>query len=160
MPQKLLNIRRPTLRFLLLYGLGLGSLLSLMAWAKYRFVVLDHALELYVLLIAGVFVSVGIWVGLRWSAPAVLPQPVGLSGSSPASPSEPDQQVVAQLGISARELDVLVQLAKGLSNDEIASHLFVSTNTVKTHLGNLYTKLDVKRRTQAVDKARSLGLLP
>ncbi|RYF74645.1 MAG: LuxR family transcriptional regulator [Cytophagaceae bacterium] len=153
---------KPTkLRFLLLYGLAIGVLLSLMAWSKYRFMVIDHAMEVYVLLVAAVFVGVGIWVGLRWSAPPKL-----ASANVPEQPQkatiislESDPYLVDKLGISNRELDVLIQLAKGLSNEEIANQLFVSTNTVKTHLGNLYTKLDVKRRTQAIDKARALGLL-
>lgn len=144
-------------QFLLLYGLALGSLMSLMAWSNYRFMVIDHATELYLLLIAGIFVSVGIWVGLRWSAPTVIEKTVLVS--VPTVSPEPNQQVLDQLGISPREWAVLVQLAKGQSNDEIASTLFVSTNTVKTHLANLYSKLAVKRRTQAIEKARGLGLI-
>ncbi|MEZ0485975.1 response regulator transcription factor [Fibrella aquatica] len=148
------------LRFLLLYGLAIGVLLCLMAWSKYRFMIIDHAVEAYVLLVAAVFVGVGIWVGLRWSAPS-KPEVTNVPGppASPATAHQRDTHVLEQLGISNRELDVLIQLAKGLSNEEIADQLFVSTNTVKTHLGNLYTKLDVKRRTQAIDKARSLGLI-
>lgn len=145
--------------FLLLYGLALGSLLSLMAWSNYRFMVIDHATELYLLLIAGVFVSVGVWVGLRWSAPKIIEKTVLVSVPIPAALNEHNQHVSDRLGISPRELAVLVQLSRGLSNDEIASQLFVSTNTVKTHLANLYTKLDVKRRTQAIEKARTLGLV-
>ncbi len=152
-------LKQTKVRFLLLYGLALGSLVSLMAWSKYRFMVIDHATELYVLLIAIVFVAVGIWIGLRWSAPPVRPkmvsEPIPALSVSPL----PDQQVLERLGISSRELEVLIHLSKGLSNDEIASQLFVSTNTIKTHLGNLYTKLDVKRRTQAIEKARLLGLI-
>ncbi|MCY7358910.1 MAG: LuxR C-terminal-related transcriptional regulator [Rudanella sp.] len=156
MTQKLTKIQ-----FLLLYGLALGSLLllSLMAWSNYRFMVIDHATELYLLLIAGVFVSVGIWVGLRWSAPTIIEKMVLVPMPTSAVSPEPNQQVLEHLGISPRELAVLVQLSKGLSNDEIAGQLFVSTNTVKTHLANLYTKLDVKRRTQGVEKARVLGLV-
>ncbi|CCH55337.1 LuxR family transcriptional regulator, maltose regulon positive regulatory protein [Fibrisoma limi BUZ 3] len=144
-------------RMVLLYGLALGVLLSVMAWSRYRFMVIDHALEAYVLLVAILFVGVGIWVGLRWSAPVIVEKTVVVS--VPVVPLQPAPQVLAQLGISSRELEVLDQLAQGCSNEEIASHLFVSTNTVKTHLSNLYAKLDVKRRTQAVDKARSLGLI-
>ncbi len=151
---------KPTkVRFLLLYGLALGSLVSLMAWSKYRFMVIDHATELYVLLIAIVFVTVGIWIGLRWSAPPVRPETGSEPIPAPSVSPLPDQQVLERLGISSRELEVLIHLSKGLSNDEIASQLFVSTNTIKTHLGNLYTKLDVKRRTQAIEKARLLGVI-
>ncbi|CCH00446.1 transcriptional regulator, LuxR family protein [Fibrella aestuarina BUZ 2] len=129
------------IRHVLVYGLALGSLVSLMVWSEYRLLVIGHVVELYLLLVAVVFALVGIWLGLRWSSPTY-----------PAPPSyhpapQPDPQVISQLGISSRELDVLVQLAQGLSNDEIADRLFVSPNTVKTHLANLYVKLDVKRRT-------------
>ncbi|RIV18506.1 DNA-binding response regulator [Fibrisoma montanum] len=144
-------------RMVLLYGLALGCLLSVMAWSRYRFMVIDHALEAYVLLVAVLFVGVGIWVGLRWSAPVVVEKTV--VRPAPVVPLQPAPEALEQLGISSRELEVLIQLAQGYSNEEIASHLFVSTNTVKTHLSNLYAKLDVKRRTQAVDKARSLGLI-
>lgn len=147
------------IRHLLLYGLILGTLLSLMTWSQYRFMVIDHAVELYILMIALVFVGVGIWAGLRWSAPRVVERTILVPLSPSADSPGPNQQVIDQLGISPRELDVLVHLARGLSNEEIAERLFVSTNTVKTHLGNLYAKLDVKRRTQAVEKARALGLL-
>jgi len=145
----------------LLYGLALGSLLSQMTWSNYRFMVIDHVTELYILLIAGVFVSVGIWVGLRWSAPAVMEKTVlvPVPTSPPVLAQATNQQALDNLGISPREWEVLVELSKGLSNDEIAGQLFVSTNTVKTHLANLYTKLAVKRRTQAVEKARTLGLV-
>lgn len=148
---------RAKFQFLLLYGLALGSLISLMTWSKYRFMVIDHALDLYILLTAVVFVAVGVWVGLRWSAPRVMERIVEVPIQNPVS--KPSLEVAARLGISTRELDVLEHVAKGMTNDEIASHLFVSINTVKTHLGNLYVKLDVKRRTQAVEKARSIGLI-
>jgi DNA-binding CsgD family transcriptional regulator len=148
------------IRHLLLYGLILGALLSLMTWSQYRFMVIDHAVELYILLIALLFVAVGIWVGLRWSIPRMIERTVLVPINPSTDAPKPNEQVLEQIGISPRELDVLVHLARGLSNEEIAERLFVSTNTVKTHLGNLYAKLDVKRRTQAVEKARSLGLLP
>jgi len=166
---------------LLGYGLVLGGLLSLMAWLKYRFLVANHATEIYVLLIALLFAAVGIWVGLRFSAPtnavdtaSVDTAPVDTAPVDTATPevntprkvplevpplNHPQMQLLDQYGISPREWEVLAQLARGLSNEEIAEVLFVSTNTVKTHLSNLYVKLDVKRRTQAVERARNAGLL-
>jgi len=141
------------------YGLALGGLLALMSWANYRFLIADHAIEVYVLLIAGLFTALGIWAGLRWSAPrTVVLQPTAAVSAEPAPP-RPRQEVLDFYGISPREWEVLVCLAQGLSNDEIAQKLFVSANTVKTHLGNVYGKLAVSRRTQAIDKARTLGLL-
>lgn len=152
---------------ILLYGFVLGGLLALMSWAKYRLLIADHATEVYVLLVAVLFTAVGIWAGLRWTAPAwVAPrQPEPLPGTVlseppvPFSPHQPAAERLAQLGISAREGEVLACLAQGLTNEEIAGKLFVSTNTVKTHLVNLYGKLGVSRRTQAIEKARGLGLL-
>lgn len=147
------------IRFLLLYGLTLGSLSSLMMWSKYYFLVIDHAIELYILLIAVVFVLVGVWIGLRWSAPLVIEKTTLVPVHDPSLMHPSVQEELDRLGISSRELEVLTQLSRGLSNEEIADRLFVSTNTVKTHLANLYAKLDVKRRTQAVEKARTLGLI-
>jgi len=64
-----------------------------------------------------------------------------------------------RLGISKRELEVLELMSAGLSNSEIANKLFVSENTVKTHVTRIFDKLDVRRRTQAVDKAKKLSLV-
>ncbi|MCY7350862.1 MAG: response regulator transcription factor [Cytophagaceae bacterium] len=148
------------LRTFLAYGLSLGSLLALMTWAKYRLLVADHATELYVLLVAVLFISVGIWAGLRWSAPRIVP--ICPTPEVPIQQTQPHpsrQKLLERHGISPREWEVLVCLAQGLSNEEIAQKLFVSANTVKTHLGNVYSKLNVSRRTQAIEKARTLGLL-
>jgi DNA-binding CsgD family transcriptional regulator len=156
---------RKTLSYGLLYGLALGLLSVLMYWGRYRLLVLDHAQELYSLLIGVIFVIVGAWLGKKLSKPKTIIQKefviqeVQVRASPlPASPLDA-QSALALTDISQREFDVLQLLSKGLSNEEIAARLFVSQNTVKTHLSNLYFKLDVKRRTQAVDKARSIGLL-
>lgn len=148
----------------LMYGLGLGLLSVLMVWGQYKFVVLDHATELYTLLIGVIFVVVGAWAGTKLTKPKTIVQrevvikevPVA---AAPAISQADVQTAVTIAGISTRELEVLQLLARGMSNEEIAGQLFVSQNTVKTHLSNLYFKLEVKRRTQAVDKARSLGLI-
>jgi len=71
-----------------------------------------------------------------------------------------DQSLVSQLELSKRELEILNLLAQGHSNQEIAAKLFVSLSTVKTHIQNLFEKLDVKRRIQAVEKAKRLRLIP
>jgi ATP/maltotriose-dependent transcriptional regulator MalT len=70
-----------------------------------------------------------------------------------------NEALLAQTGISKREYEVLELMAQGLSNQEIAEKLFVSLNTVKTHTSNLFVKLDAKRRTQAIQKAKELGLI-
>jgi NarL family two-component system response regulator LiaR len=145
-----------------LYGLVLALLAGLMTWAKYRFLLVDHVYEIYGLIIAVVFVGLGIWMGLRLSRPkTIVKQEVVvkevLVPTEVTSP--PDPRMLQELNVSERELEVLQCLARGLSNEEIAGQLFISLNTVKTHLSNLYFKLDVKRRTQAVEKARSLGII-
>ncbi|RYG48810.1 MAG: LuxR family transcriptional regulator [Chitinophagaceae bacterium] len=145
-----------------LYGFVLALLAGLMTWAKYRFLLVEHVFEIYGLIIAVVFVGLGIWMGLRLSRPKTIVKheivvkevQVPVAVSSPADPG-----VLQELNVSERELEVLQCLARGLSNEEIASQLFISLNTVKTHLSNLYFKLEVKRRTQAVEKARSLGII-
>jgi DNA-binding CsgD family transcriptional regulator len=145
-----------------LYGLTLALLAGLMTWAKYRFLLMDHVFEIYGLIIAVVFVGVGIWMGLKLSRPKTIVEEkiVIREIEVPVVPTvTADPKALQQLGISDREFEVLQCLAQGLSNEEIATRLFISLNTVKTHLSNLYFKLDVKRRTQAVEKARSMGLI-
>lgn len=148
--------------FITLYGLVLALLAGLMTWARYRFLLVDHVFEIYGLIIAVVFVGLGIWMGLRLSRPntIVKHEIVVKEVRVPAlAPMPVDPKVLQDLNISERELEVLRCLAQGLSNEGIATQLFISLNTVKTHLSNLYFKLEVKRRTQAVEKARSLGII-
>jgi DNA-binding CsgD family transcriptional regulator len=151
-----------TILWFTLYALVLALLAGLMTWAKYRFLLMDHVFEIYGLIIAVVFVGVGIWMGLKLSRPkTIVKQEIVVREVLVPLPinSSPDPKVLQKLNISERELEVLQCLAQGLSNEEIASKLFISLNTVKTHLSNLYFKLEVKRRTQAVEKARTIGLI-
>jgi ATP/maltotriose-dependent transcriptional regulator MalT len=104
-------------------------------------------MEVYVALVAALFLGVGIWAGTR------------LVRGAPAVPFEPNKAAQETLGISARELEVLELLAAGRSNKEIAGRLAVSPNTVKTHVAKLYEKLEVKRRTEAILRARELGMI-
>ena len=155
---------RKTIVSVLLYGAGFGLLAVLLYWGKYRLLIVEHAFELYALLIGVVFVVVGAWLGKKLSRPKTIIEERVVIREVPALP-QPESKLFFADGvadtsdISPRERDVLLLLAKGLSNAEIAAELFVSQNTVKTHLSSLYFKLDVKRRTQAVEKARTLGLL-
>jgi DNA-binding CsgD family transcriptional regulator len=145
-----------------LYGLALALLSGLMTWAKYRFLLVDHVFEIYGLIVAVIFVGLGIWMGLRLSRPkTIVQQEIVIKEVRVAAveKSSVDRKVLQNLNVSERELEVLQCLAQGLSNEEIAAQLFISLNTVKTHLSNLYFKLDVKRRTQAVEKARTMGII-
>ena len=130
-----------------LYGVGIAVAAFGLQWLDYQHTVRLFATELYIILIAVGFTALGLWVGSRLTAPR--------------SPSEfaVNTAALAALEISVREYDVLQLLAEGLSNKEIAERLFVSVNTVKTHVARVYGKLDVSRRTQAVQKAKTLHLI-
>jgi DNA-binding CsgD family transcriptional regulator len=116
-------------------------------WLEFQFVVRTHATETYLVLIALAFMGLGIWVGVR------------LFRRPPAAPFEPNLKVRETLGISDRELEVLTRLAAGRSNKEIANELNVSPNTIKTHIAKLFAKLEAKRRTEAILRARELGII-
>ncbi len=131
----------------LLYSLAVGVTAFLLHWLEYQYAVRVFSTEIYIVLIAVLFTVLGIWVGRRLTATVA---PVSF---------ERNEKAIAYLGISDREYEVLELLAGGLSNQEIADRLFVSPNTVKTHLARLYEKLDVSRRTQAIGKARELHII-
>jgi DNA-binding CsgD family transcriptional regulator len=147
---------------ILLYGLLLGLLTGLLKWMEYRFIITTHAFEIYAGLIALLFTILGIWLGGKLIKPkkevVVVEKLVTVNVPQPAF-FEPDQAEIEKRGLSARELEVLQLVADGLSNQEIADKLFVSLNTVKTHTSNLFVKLDVGRRTQAIQKAKSLRII-
>jgi DNA-binding CsgD family transcriptional regulator len=135
------------LRIVLIYGavLALGTLG--LQWLQFQFLVRTHPAEAYLALFALGFMGLGIWVGAR------------LFRRAPQPPFEINTKAQASLGISARELEVLELLAAGRSNKEIANHLGVSPNTVKTHVARLFEKLEVRRRTEAILRARELGMI-
>lgn len=137
-----------------LYGLVLGLLLAALQFFRYRLLIMEHATEWYVGLIALLFTGVGIWAGKKLTRPKTAS--IALTD---AGRFRPKAEVLEQLGITPRELEVLELIAQGLSNREIADRLFVSLNTVKTHTSNVFSKLDAQRRTQAIQKAKLLGLL-
>ncbi|GAA4460185.1 response regulator transcription factor [Nemorincola caseinilytica] len=162
------------IRNIVIYGISLAALLLLLSWLQWRLLIIDHATDIYIGAIALLFTGLGIWLALKIMRPKketviiekeiYITQPA--ADPSPTTPSTDitnftiNEQQLQKLGISAREMDVLQLMAKGLSNQEIAERLYVSLNTIKTHSSNLFLKLDVKRRTQAVDQARKLGLIP
>ena len=141
----------------LLYGVGLALLLFIMHWLEWRFVVFDHAIDLYTVGVALVFTGLGIWLALKLARPRVVTIPVPTPAT--ATIAAPDPKSMAKLGISDRELEVLKLMAAGLSNQEIADRLYVSLNTIKTHSSRIFEKLEVRRRTQAVDTARRLRII-
>ena len=154
-------------KHLLIYGVCGGLLIVLLKLVEYRFLVIERSIEIYGGLIALFFASVGIWLGLKLTknkeTVVVKEVPVEIPIEVPVPAREPfvfNQTHLQQLGITARELEILQLIAGGLSNREIAERLFVSENTVKTHSSRLFDKLSAKRRTQAVQIAKELQLIP
>ena len=141
---------------ILLYGLVGGVLIALMKMVEYRFLVVEHSLEIYGGIVALVFAALGIWLGLKLTKTKIVVQEVPV----PVTNFVLNTARQAQLGITARELEILQHIAAGLSNREIAAKLYVSENTVKTHAGSVFEKLAAKRRTQAVQLAKEAGLIP
>ena len=143
----------------LLYGILGGLLVAALKFVEYRFLVVEHSLEMYGGLIALIFAAVGIKLGLTMTKTkeVVVVQQVPGEASRPFVRNDAK---LAELGITPRELEILQQIANGLSTREIAAALFVSESTVKTHASRLFDKLDVSRRTQAVHVGKHLGLIP
>jgi DNA-binding CsgD family transcriptional regulator len=145
----------------ILYGLSLALLLLLLKWLELRFLIIDHALEIYIGSIAVIFTALGIWLALKLTKPKIKTVLVEKElYIYTHADFILDEKELEKRGLSKREMEVLRLMAEGLSNSEIASRLFVSLNTVKTHSSNLFIKLDVKRRTQAIEKAKKLSLIP
>jgi NarL family two-component system response regulator LiaR len=151
--------RRRAVRDILLYGLTGGLLIAVLKLTEYRFLVLEHSIEIYGALVACVFAALGIWLGqtLTKKKPSVIIKEVPVLATGPFVV---DDARVRKLGITPRELEILGLIATGLSNREIAAHLFVSENTVKTHSSRLFDKLGAKRRTQAVQLGKATLLIP
>lgn len=144
---------------ILLYGSGLALMLFLLRWLELRFLVFSHETELYVAVIAILFTAFGAWLAIKLSRPeketVIIEKEVYIKHDTFIR----NESMLQQLNISRRELEVLELMAKGMSNAEIAAALFVSLNTVKTHSAKLFEKLEVNRRTQAVEKGRQLVII-
>ena len=154
-------------RHVLIFGLVGGLLIVALQYTEYRFIVIEHSVELYGALVAILFAAFGIWLGLRITRrretirETVVVREMLVPAEAPASqPFAPNAVQQQTLGITARELEILTLVARGFSNREIATQLFVSENTVKTHCARVFDKLGAARRTQAVQRGKELGLLP
>lgn len=149
-------------KHILLYGLSLAVLLFLLKWLELKFVIIDHAFQVYIGAIAVIFTALGIWLALRLARPKVQTVVVEKEVVVPTAARGfvLNEKELERLGISNRELEVLQLMAAGLSNQEIAARLFVSLSTIKTHSSRLFEKMDVKRRTQAVEMAKRLNIIP
>jgi ATP/maltotriose-dependent transcriptional regulator MalT len=145
-------------KHVILYGLLAGVLFALLRLIEYRWVIVEHSVEIYGGLIAAVFAALGVWLGLRLTRQretVVVREVVVPAG---AEFIRNDAEIEA-LGLTPRELEMLDLVAGGLSNREIAERAFVSENTVKTHLSRVFGKLGAERRTQAVRRARQLRVI-
>ena len=142
---------------LILYGICMALLLFILKWLELRFVIIDHALEVYVGAIALIFTGLGIWLAMKIVRPKVTVIEKEIYRNVPFTVNTQELEL---LNLSKRELEVLQLMAQGLSNKEIADRLFVSLSTIKTHSNNLFDKMNVERRTQAIDKAKRLGIIP
>jgi NarL family two-component system response regulator LiaR len=142
----------------LIFGLVGGVLIALLQWIEFHFLVLEHSAAIYGVLIALLFAGTGIWLGTRLLAPRE--RIVEIPAAEKRVPNlAPDHAVRERLGITRRELEILEHVARGLSNREIGEALFVSENTVKTHCSRAFDKLGARRRTEAVQRGKELGLL-
>ena len=146
-------------KHILIYGLAGGILIAALKFIEYRFLVIEHSLEIYGGLVAAVFAGVGIWLGLKLTKKEerIVIREVLVPSGQPFALNEKKLQ---ELSITPRELEILQLIAQGMSNREIAAHLFVSENTVKTHSSRLFDKLGARRRTQAVQMGQEFGLIP
>ena len=153
----------------LIFGLVGGVLVTLLQWTEFHFLVLEHSVAIYGVLIAILFAGAGIWLGTRLLAPRervvdrivdrIVDRVVEVEIPAPAPDVAADDTARERLGITRRELEILELVARGLSNREIGETLFVSENTVKTHCSRAFDKLGARRRTEAVQRSKELGLL-
>jgi len=142
-----------------LYGAIGGVLIALLKVIEYKHFVHEYPSEIYGGLIAVIFTVLGIYFGLRWTRAkeivVIREVPVRMDG-----PFVMNAEKLKEVGLTAREHEILALIAQGLSNREIGEKLFISENTIKTHSSRLFEKMQVNRRVQAVQKAKDLGLIP
>jgi len=148
-------------RHVLILGFVGGVLIAVLRWSEYKFLVIENSLEIYGAIVAIIFAGFGIWLGIKLTKPreTIVLREVLVPAEAPAS-FILNQPQLDTLGITPRELEILNLIAEGMSNREIAARLFVSENTVKTHCSRAFDKLGARRRTQAVQLGKQLGLLP
>ncbi|MEE2566555.1 response regulator transcription factor [Hyphobacterium marinum] len=136
------------IRTVLASAFVLGLAAFAMEWLDYKAFTRQFAAEIYIVIIAAIFAALGVWVGIR------------LTPRKPSEPFAVNEAALASLGLTRRERSVLECLAAGQTYKEIARSLGVTPNTVKTHISNLFSKMGVERRGEAVNLARDLRILP
>jgi NarL family two-component system response regulator LiaR len=148
-------------RHTVLYGLLMALLILGLKLLQWKFLIVDHSLDIYVGLIAVFFTALGIWLALQLAKPRIETVVIRREATVPA-PGHfvVDETELKKLNLTTREHAVLELLAKGYSNSGIASELFLSLSTVKTHVSNVLLKMDVKSRAQAIEKSKRLKITP
>lgn len=146
-------------RSILVYAFSLAVLVFMLKWMQYKYLIVDYSIDIYVGLIALFFTAFGIWIATQLSNFYQAPANVS-ELKEPIAHIAIDVKLLEKYNFTNREYEVLQQISKGYSNSEIAENLFLSLSTIKTHASNLYSKLEVKRRTQAIEKAKRLKILP
>jgi DNA-binding CsgD family transcriptional regulator len=139
------------------YGLAMALLMVALRWFQFRFFLFDHSTEIYFGVVAVLFTSLGMWIAHNLSNTQLTKPQLTLSVSE--MKTEVSQEAIDAAGLSRRELEILQMMATGMSNQEIADALFISLSTVKSHVSSVFTKLDVVRRTQAIEKAKTLKII-
>lgn len=147
-------------RHIILYGLILAILVFVLKWLQWKFLIVDNALDIYIGLIAVFFTILGVWVATQLARPRVEKVIVEKEVFVPLPEDfTVNKAELEKLNLTNREYEVLQLITKGYSNADIADHLFLSLSTVKTHVSNIFVKLEVKSRTQAIEKAKRLRIV-
>ena len=148
-------------RHIWIYAICSAVLVFILKWLQWKFLIADNSIDIYAGLIAIFFTALGIWIAFQLARrkiqTIVIEKEVFITG--PAEFERNDAEV-SRMELTARELEVLEGMCAGKSNGEIASALFLSVSTIKTHASNLFFKLEVKSRTQAIEKAKRLRIMP
>lgn len=148
-----------TFRHILIYSTSLALLVFVLKWLQWKFLIVDNSIDIYIGLIALFFTLLGIWIAQQLTKTKTEKVVVEKKVFVPAEKIQIDEDAIKALNLSPREYEVLQLMAKGHSNADIAGQLYLTLSTIKTHVSNLYVKMNVKRRTQAIEKAKNLRII-
>lgn len=156
-PKKTMTYFRD-IRSVILYGLILALLIFVLKWLQWKFLILENAIDIYIGLIAVFFTGLGIWLAVQLGKmkTRVIEKEILVRQSQEFVLNEVE---LTKLNLSSREYEVLQLIAQGCSNADMAAKLFLSVSTIKTHVSNLFVKMEVRSRTQAIDKAKTLNII-
>jgi two-component system, NarL family, response regulator LiaR len=144
----------------IIYGTALAGFLFLLKWLEMQYIIADSQLETYIGIVALIFTGLGVWLALKLRKPALQTVVIEKEIFRSTDNFVLNEAELKRLNLSKRELEVLQLMAEGLSNQQIGEKLFVSLNTIKTHSAQIFEKMEVQRRTQAIDMGKKLGIIP